>query len=107
MTRTFGYDGAGSVNGDSRGAGQNYTYVYDQAGRLVEVQLASQTCAQYQLNAIGERVAKTISGTPNQVTHFHYDLGGTLIAETDGSGAVVRENIWLGDLPMARIGTGE
>jgi len=108
ITRSFGYDGAGAATGDNRGGGQDFTYLYDRAGRLTEVQLASQTWARYDLNALGERVAKTIPGTPNQVTHFHYDLDGRLIAETDASGTVLREYIWLDDLPvMARIGSGE
>lgn len=108
VTRTFGYDGAGAVTGDDRGPGQAFTYLYDRAGRMVEVQRSSQIQARYSLNALGERVVKTHPGSPDQVTHFHYDLNGRLIAETDGSGAVLRAYIWLDDLPvMARIGSGE
>lgn len=103
-SRTLGYDGNGAITADSRGAGQDFTYLYDSAGRLIEVQRAGQTWARYALNATGERVAKTIPGTPDQVTHFHYDLQGRLIAETDAAGAVLREYFWLDDLPlMARI----
>ena len=104
ISRTLGYDGNGAITADSRGAGQDFTYLYDSAGRLIEVQRAGQTWARYALNATGERVAKTIPGTPDRVTHFHYDLQGRLIAESDAAGAVLREYIWLDDLPvMARI----
>jgi RHS repeat-associated protein len=107
-TRSLTYDGAGNITGDSRSPSQTFTYVYDKAGRLTEVQLASQTWALYQLNALGERVAKTIPGTPDQVTHFHYDLDGRLIAETDGAGTMLREVIWLDELPvMFRSGAAE
>jgi RHS repeat-associated protein len=107
-TRSLTYDGAGNITSDARSPSQTFTYVYDKAGRLTEVQLAAQTWALYQLNALGERVAKTIPGTPDQVTHFHYDLDGRLIAETDGSGAMLREYIWLDELPvMFRAGAAE
>ena len=36
-------------------------------------------------------------------TAFHYDLDGTLIAESTATGEPLRETIWLGHLPVAMI----
>ena len=52
----------------------------------------------YQVNALGQRMRKTNSGTD---TVFHYDLGGRLIAETSPTGTLKREIIYLGDIPVA------
>lgn len=51
----------------------------------------------YQLNALGQRVRKTNSSTD---TVFTYDARGHLIAETDAAGALKREIIYLGDIPV-------
>ena len=32
---------------------------------------------------------------------YHYDLSGHLIGESDASGRVKREYLWLGDTPLA------
>lgn len=49
-------------------------------------------------------MSKTVSGT---TTHFHYDEAGHLIAESNGStGAMVREYVWLDDMPLAQIESG-
>jgi hypothetical protein len=50
----------------------------------------------FAINAMGQRVAK--SGTA-----FHYDLDGTLIAESTSTSEPLRETIWLGHLPVAMI----
>jgi hypothetical protein len=34
---------------------------------------------------------------------FHYDTGGRLIAETDPGGALKRELIYLGDIPVGVV----
>ena len=52
----------------------------------------------YKVNALGQRKRKTNSLGD---TVFHYDLQGRLIAETSRSGALVREYIYLGDMPVA------
>ena len=36
-------------------------------------------------------------------TVFHYDTRGRLIAETDPGGAVKRELIYLGDMPVGAV----
>jgi YD repeat-containing protein len=92
--RNFGFDANGSTTAD----GIN-TYTYDTRGRMVQA-TSSIGATSYQVNALGQRVRK--SNSLGQ-TIFHYDLGGRLIAETDTSGAVKREYIYLGDIPVAMV----
>ena len=54
----------------------------------------------YQVNALGQRVRKTNSLGD---TVFHYDTGGRLIAETTAAGALKREMIYLGDIPVGVV----
>jgi hypothetical protein len=41
------------------------------------------------------------------VTHFRYDRWGHLIAESDGSGNVLRDHIWLGDMLVRAVAGGK
>jgi len=52
------------------------------------------------VNALGQRVRKTNSLGD---TVFHYDTRGRLIAETDPAGALKRELVYLGDIPVAVV----
>jgi hypothetical protein len=54
----------------------------------------------YQVNALGQRVRKTNS-TEDRV--FLYDTRGHLIAETTPAGALLREYLYLNDIPIAVI----
>jgi hypothetical protein len=54
----------------------------------------------YQVNALGQRVRKT-SAFDDRV--FHYDTQGRLIAESDPGGALRRELIYLGDIPVGVV----
>lgn len=50
----------------------------------------------------GLRLQKTAAACAGgTTTNFVYDLAGHLIGEYDGSGAVVQETVWLGDVPVA------
>lgn len=89
----FEYD----ANGSRIQEGGNH-YSYDARGRLIEV-----AGAQFTVNALGERVAKTYQGA---TTLFQYDQWGRLIAETDANGAVKREYLYLGELPVALVDNG-
>jgi RHS repeat-associated protein len=57
------------------------------------------------LNVLGQRVKK--SGT--SITLFVYDESGHLLGEYDGSGNLIEETVWMGDVPVATLrpnGTG-
>ncbi|MFZ5558105.1 MAG: RHS repeat domain-containing protein, partial [Pseudomonadota bacterium] len=94
-SKTFGFDAAGHTT-----AAGTLAFAYDARGRMIQAVNGSLT-ATYQLNALGQRVVKTLS--PGATTHFHYDAEGHLIAESDAAGAVQREYLWLGDTPVALI----
>jgi RHS repeat-associated protein len=90
--RNFSFDANGSTLDD----GVN-TYSYDTRGRMVQA-VSSIGTTSYQVNALGQRVRKT---NTSMDTVFHYDTRGRLIAETSPAGAVVREYLYLGDIPVA------
>jgi len=54
--------------------------------------------AAYQISALGQRVMKQL---PEASTVFHYDREGRIIAESDAADNVMREYLWLGELPIA------
>jgi YD repeat-containing protein len=92
--RSFVFDANGSTTADG-----NNTYAYDTRGRMVQA-TSSLGATAYQVNALGQRVRKTNSLGD---TIFHYDTRGRLIAETDPAGALKRELIYLGDIPVAVV----
>jgi YD repeat-containing protein len=89
--RNFVFDANGSTSAD----GLN-TYVYDVRGRMVQA-ASTIGATNYQVNALGQRIRKT--NTLGD-TVFHYDARGRLIAETEPDGALKRELIYLGDIPV-------
>jgi YD repeat-containing protein len=92
--RNFAFDPNGSTLAD----GLN-TYAYDARGRMVQAVSGLGTTS-YQVNALGQRVRKTNTSGD---TVFHYDTRGRLIAESDPGGAVRREYIYLGDIPVGVV----
>jgi uncharacterized protein RhaS with RHS repeats len=54
----------------------------------------------YLYNALGQMIEK--SGTLG-TTIFMQDEAGHLIGEYDGSGDLIEETIWLGDIPVATL----
>ena len=99
LTRTYAYAPSGQTT--SYGG---LTFTYMDSGRLSSVSNGSTTTT-YVLNALGQRVKK--SGT--SVTLFVYDESGHLLGEYDGSGNLIEETVWMGDVPVATLrpnGTG-
>jgi YD repeat-containing protein len=92
--RSFTLDNNGSTTAD----GVN-TFAYDTRGRMVQA-VSTLGTTTYHVNALGQRVRKT-----NTLGDFvyHYDSGGRLIAETTAAGALKREYIYLGDIPVAVV----
>jgi YD repeat-containing protein len=89
--KNFVFDPNGSTTDDAVN-----TYVYDTRGRMVQA-TSSIGATTYQVNALGQRIRKTNSLGDSV---FHYDTGGRLIAESDPGGALKRELIYLGDIPV-------
>ena len=79
----------------------------DPEGRLSK---ATQTAtpaeyATYKYDAMSRLALRTInhaSGSPTVIGYIH-DLDDHIIAETDASGATLREYIWMDDLPVAVV----
>jgi len=98
-TRSYGYDGAGNPTQIDAAV-----HGYNLANRLSTISSASS--ASYAINALGQRVAKTVGGV---TTRYVYDEQGRLIGEYDQSGNLIQETVWLDDLPIATLrptGTG-
>ena len=91
--RNFVFD----LNGSTEGDGIN-SYTYDVRGRMK--QATSAVVTSYQVNALGQRIRKTNSLGD---TVFHYDTQGRLIAESGPGGALRRELIYLGDIPVGVV----
>ncbi len=99
LTRTYAYAPSGQTT--SYGG---LTFTYMDSGRLSSVSNSNGTTT-YVLNALGQRIKK--SGT--SVTLFVYDESGHLLGEYDGSGNLIEETVWMGDVPVATLqpnGTG-
>jgi len=90
------------ANGSTTNNG-NAQFSYDTRGRMVSA-TTSAGVVNYQINALGQRVQKSLqgtNGTPNTVTLYHYDLGGKLLAEVTGTSETTY--IYLDDIPVAMI----
>lgn len=87
-----------------------FDYRYDSAGRLTEVIHDGITAGAYRYDWTGRRVWRTVPGMGPAGRAYVYDLDGRLLAEHEGAGGqVVREYVWIDDMPIAVIdaGTGE
>ena len=92
-TRSLGYSAVGAIDSDTRFDGTVRSLSYNNRNRLSSVSDGSGLLGSYTYNALGQRVVK-LNGSG--LTHYHYDFGGRLIAESDPLGNVVREYIFDG-----------
>ncbi|MBK8972595.1 MAG: hypothetical protein IPM37_15165 [Hahellaceae bacterium] len=98
-TRSLGYDAAGNRTQDNATA-----LIYNQQNRLESVEMNGQQVAMYLHNALGQRVIK-VATTPAANVHFHYDRDGLLLAETNNTGQLIREYVYLNGAPIAVMAT--
>jgi YD repeat-containing protein len=97
--KTFGYDAAGNRLTDGI---QSWIYGGDGRPSAISLAGANPTSIQSGINALGQRVLKTVnSGSSGSTTRFVYDEAGRLIGEYDIDGKPIQETIWLNDLPVA------
>lgn len=94
LNRAYTYDAAGNTLSY---AGLTFTYSDD--GRMQSVTNAGVTTT-YVFNALGQRVKKSNTSVTRL---FVYDEAGHLLGEYGGTGALVQETIWLGDIPVATL----
>jgi hypothetical protein len=104
-SRPFAYDSAGNVVTDTR-SGTIYGYTYNSAGRLSALSVGGVPTATYRYDAMGRQVTRTL--VPSGVTiHSVFDAQGRRIAEyNEGTGALIREYVWMGWDPVAVIEGG-
>ena len=92
---TYTHDAAGNLIASSATG----TFTHDARLRLVRATVGT-TVTEYRLNALGQRVAKI--GTAG-TTHYHYDAAGRLVGESDATGKMQKEYVWLSTTPVAMI----
>ena len=94
LTRSYAYDPAGNTLSDS-----TETASYDDVGRLNTLTTSTGSTT-FVYNALGQMIeASGSSGT----TLYVYDQNGHLLGEYDGSGNLIQETVWLGNIPVATI----
>ena len=91
--KTYSYDATGNMLFDGTS-----TFTWDGLNRLVKVEKAGATLAEYGYDAANRRIRKTVGAV---TTHYLYDLNNQLIAETLANGTVLREYIYLDGEPLA------
>ncbi len=91
--RDYQYDAAGNTLGSDASS-----FLYSDRNRLTSA-ASSGVTADYEHNALGQRVSKDTGG---RLTHYLYDLGGLLIGEADGAtGELLVEYAYLDTEPLA------
>ena len=95
LARTYSYDAAGHILGYA-----SMTATYNNAGRLNTVANGSLT-ETLVYNALGQRI-ETSGGASGTILYW-YDEQGHLLGEYDGSGNLIEETVWLGDIPVATL----
>ena len=92
-TYIYTYDNAGNITSDGA-----RDFVYNSNNRLVRVETDGTVLAEYAYDGFERRVKKVAGGV---TTHYHYNLNGRLIAETDGAGNPIRDYVYLDGEPVA------
>jgi len=95
------YDGDGnrlSQTGTSP-SDRSATLSYNNRGRLVSVTTSTDSLTAI-YNALDQRIVKASSLA---TTVFVYDEAGHMLGEYDGSGNLIEETVWMGDLPVATL----
>ncbi|ACA16903.1 RHS protein [Methylobacterium sp. 4-46] len=101
--RSFLYDAAGNLTGDTR-AGTAYAYAISDAGRIAQVTVGGVVKANYLYDGKNRlSVRQVVNSTPSGTQHLIHDVWDHVLAETDGAGQAVREYVWAGDIPVAVV----
>jgi RHS repeat-associated protein len=110
----FEYDAAGQPVRFESGAFVR-DHAWDEHGRLTaltsyrtDVSDSSRTQTRYAYNHRGERVRKVVNagnGRAAHATHYLYDDSRQLAAELNDRGQIVRQYVYLADMPVALIDT--
>jgi RHS repeat-associated protein len=92
---SYTYDAAGNVT-----AIGTQSYVWNAAGQMKEAKVSGSTVGAYTYDSQNRRVKKVAGGN---TTHYVYGLNGLLYGEYDNSGNLIREYVYLDDLPAGAL----
>jgi RHS repeat-associated protein len=100
-TRNFTYTANGNMATDDRTfiGGGSVSNTYGGRDRLESASVGGNAVT-FTINALGQRVSKTFSGS---TTQYHYDIFGHIIGESDGSGNNLVEYVWMEGQLLAQI----
>jgi RHS repeat-associated protein len=82
------------------------SFEYDARGRLNKATTSAGVVYTYGINGLGQRVAKTATPLASGGQVYVYDEAGHLLGEYGRTGGRTQEHIYLGDTPVAVIGSG-
>jgi RHS repeat-associated protein len=94
LVRSYAYNAAGMTT-----AYGSDSFGYNDRGRMLGVSVGS-TITSYHYNALGQLIEKA---TSSPTSLYIYDEAGHLLGEYDGSGNLIEETVWLGDIPVATL----
>src|SRR5262249_15753150 len=94
IARNFSHDDSGNVTGDG-----TRTFTYSDRGRLKQVTEGA-TIHPYPIDGLGQRVSKSRPSVTTGTNQDVYDLDGRLIGDYTSAGALRREYVYLGDIPV-------
>jgi RHS repeat-associated protein len=94
LVRTYTYNAAGMTT-----AYGSDLFSYNDRGRMMGVTVGSTTTS-YLYNALGQLIEKATGSSGNV---YMYDEAGHILGEYDGSGNLIDETVWLGDIPVATL----
>jgi RHS repeat-associated protein len=106
LARGFAYRAGGDTSGVTRTGAPPLAYGYDARGRLTTVTSGvaggASIIASYAYDWAEQRVAATSFEAGQR--HYIHDAQGHLLAEHDAlTGAMLREYVWLDDMPLALV----
>jgi RHS repeat-associated protein len=102
VSRAFGYDAVGNIQGETRSGGETRSYGYDAFNRLATFKINGVVRGDYRNNAFNQRVAKTAGGA---TTYFVYGPSGELIYEATGANSTAY--LWLEGGPLGILRGGQ
>ncbi|MDI1226180.1 MAG: DUF6531 domain-containing protein [bacterium] len=94
----YTYDAAGNITA----IGTN-GYVWSNQGLMKEYKISGVSTATYTYNAYNQRTKKVTGGV---TTHYVYGAGGLMLGEYTTAGAMVREYIYLNQVPLTQVNSG-
>jgi RHS repeat-associated protein len=93
-SQSVSYGSSGNTVSDGKNS-----YGYNTRGRLIQVTNAAGITT-FNINGLGQRVRKV---APTVMRRFIYDEAGHLLGEYTETGRLIRENVYLGDTPVATV----